>query len=406
MRHRLGTVLLLALMLASVGRAAPLESPGPTTQSTPKNAPIVNVLDFGATPDDDTDDTAAIQAAIDALPTGFVTGSSRARRGGIVFMPAGRYRIGGVPGRCTGAAQHAPCRDDRPCTGGPPAGSCAALTSGGHQLRMIGAGPYGTELLMVGSNDMDGIAISAGDDFSAIESLRLAKISEPKVGAGNGIVVQGQRTTLRDLVVHGWGAAGVFINGEQGVAKANSCRIDRVESDGNGGDGFHIWSHYDGSMHTVTGCDAQNNDGFGFRIRASKSVFLGLETNGNRAGAVLLAGSHNLVTSYFEIANQPTCITFDEHAEANVVFDMSGCASKAGKLLDRGHNNEVHVDGAWTAMRWLPTEAAEPCDAARRGRVYYDDSLRKLCFCEQHDSTYRWCPVDGSACHGTPAGCD
>lgn len=402
MRRPLRFAGMLVLVLGVSARAPAAELVGPPA---PKSGPIVNVLDFGATPDDDTDDTAAIQAAIDALPKGFVADSSRARRGGVVFVPAGKYRIGGVDGRCTGAAQGTPCRDDKPCTGEGPAGSCAALISGGHQLRLIGEGPNASELLMVGSNDMDGIAISPGDDFSAIESLRVAKLSDPGVGTGNGIVVQGQRTTLHDLIVHRWGAAGVLINGEQSVARANSCRVDRVEANANGGDGFDIWSHNDGSMHTFTGCDAQANGGYGFRIRSSKNSLIGLETNGNKQGAILIAGSGNLISSYFEIANQPRCVTIEKGFSGNVIFDTSGCLSIPGKLVDDGFNNDVHVNGAWTAQRWLPTDAPETCDKARRGRVYYDDSLRRLCFCEDRDG-YRWCPVDGSACHGSRTGCD
>ena len=42
----------------------------------------VNVLDYGATPNDDTDDTAAIQAAIDATPSG-----------GTLYIPGGTYKI-------------------------------------------------------------------------------------------------------------------------------------------------------------------------------------------------------------------------------------------------------------------------------------------------------------------------
>lgn len=375
--------------------------------AAPKGSGIVNAADFGATPNDAIDDTAAIQAAIDALPSGLVAGSARARRGGIVWLPPGAYRIGGVPGRCTGAAQGTACRDDRPCVGGPVAGSCAALISGGRQLRLMGAGPYGTELLLVGGDDMDGIAISPGDDFSAIEGVRIAKVSRPRVGTGNGIVIQGQRTTVRDVNLDGWGAAGIFIDGAQSLAKANSCRIDRVESNGNGGDGVHIWSHNDGSVHTVTGCDAQDNGGFGFRIRSSKSTLVGLETNGNRGGGILIEGDHNPVSSYFEIANQPTCVPFAREADFNVLFDLSGCTTKPGKLVDLGRDNAVHVDGGWTALGWVPTDAPGPCDAGRRARTYYDDSARRLCVCERGEGgAWRWCPMDGSVCHGTASGCD
>jgi hypothetical protein len=47
----------------------------------------VNVLDYGATPNDTTDDTAAIQSAIDAVG---------AQGGGVVYFPDGNYRITGL----------------------------------------------------------------------------------------------------------------------------------------------------------------------------------------------------------------------------------------------------------------------------------------------------------------------
>jgi len=51
---------------------------------------VVNVLDFGAKGDGTTDDTAAIQAAINSLAT---TSSASATGGGTVYIPAGKFRI-------------------------------------------------------------------------------------------------------------------------------------------------------------------------------------------------------------------------------------------------------------------------------------------------------------------------
>ncbi len=62
----------------------------------PIDAGVVNTLDHGATPDDDTDDTAAIQTAIKyAIET-----SNRYASPKIVYLPAGTYRISGpIEGR-------------------------------------------------------------------------------------------------------------------------------------------------------------------------------------------------------------------------------------------------------------------------------------------------------------------
>ena len=70
---------LVAVKLDATGSAA-------RTQHD-KNADVVSVKDFGAVGNGSTDDTAAIQAAIDA-----VTSLSGASRGGEVFLPAGCYR--------------------------------------------------------------------------------------------------------------------------------------------------------------------------------------------------------------------------------------------------------------------------------------------------------------------------
>jgi hypothetical protein len=51
---------------------------------------VVNVLDFGAVGNGTTDDTAAIQAAINSLAT---TSSASATGGGTVYIPAGKFRI-------------------------------------------------------------------------------------------------------------------------------------------------------------------------------------------------------------------------------------------------------------------------------------------------------------------------
>ena len=58
--------------------------------ANPVPAGAINARNYGATPNDNTDDTVAIQSAINATPSG-----------GIVFVPAGRYLVNGVASSTT-----------------------------------------------------------------------------------------------------------------------------------------------------------------------------------------------------------------------------------------------------------------------------------------------------------------
>ncbi|MBS0299974.1 MAG: hypothetical protein JSR32_08640 [Proteobacteria bacterium] len=54
---------------------------------------IYNVMDYGAVGDGTTDDYAAIDEAIDAVPKGQVYNDPRIPEGGIVYFPGGKYKI-------------------------------------------------------------------------------------------------------------------------------------------------------------------------------------------------------------------------------------------------------------------------------------------------------------------------
>ena len=84
------TVVLLTGVACSSEPSTPAPALGPTqTVTAPMSYPrvlptdAITVTAFGARPDDDADDTTAIQAAFDAIPAS----------GGAVFIPAGRYRL-------------------------------------------------------------------------------------------------------------------------------------------------------------------------------------------------------------------------------------------------------------------------------------------------------------------------
>ena len=81
-------VLLFFVVAGSIVNADESKQLSPTDVSDqgirfPADGGVLNVLDFGAKPDDDQDDTAAIQAALDKFPNG----------NRIIYLPAGEYIV-------------------------------------------------------------------------------------------------------------------------------------------------------------------------------------------------------------------------------------------------------------------------------------------------------------------------
>ena len=68
---------ILLLIMITAARAAE------TPIVFPDESGVINVRDYGAAPDDTTDDTAAIQKALDAFPNG----------NRIVYLPAGTWMV-------------------------------------------------------------------------------------------------------------------------------------------------------------------------------------------------------------------------------------------------------------------------------------------------------------------------
>lgn len=154
----------------------------------------LNVLDFGAKGDGTTDDTTAIQDAIDALPA----------QGGTVYVPSGTYKI----------TKALALRDS---------------------MRMLGDGPAST-VISQATASADGFA---GTDilFLEIESLR---ISGPSTGTGIGIRltrVENQNTNnvyIRNVFVRTFGGDGIW------ASNLIVSTFSNVQSVSNGGWGFHL----------------------------------------------------------------------------------------------------------------------------------------------------------------------
>lgn len=144
------------------------------------------VTAYGATGDGSTDDTTAIQDAVDAVS---------AAGGGVIFFPAGTYKTTSaidVPAKCIlrGAARVATVLD---------------IEHTGHGITLTGS-------------------------YSGVESLKVAQRDSGTVGSG--IRITANKTHLRDLQC----AGGVATSWAIDVDHANICLIENVDIGGDGAD--------------------------------------------------------------------------------------------------------------------------------------------------------------------------
>jgi hypothetical protein len=182
-----------------------------------------NVVDHGAVGDGAADDTAAIQAAINAIP-----------RGGVVYFPSGTYKIS----------------------------SALTVTSG---LTFRGTGPQ-SSFVVQSSTTADGFS---GTDllFVTFESM---SIDGPGSGSGTGVhfTVSAhpatQYTTMRNCMVKNWGSDGI------NIVLPMVSYFHGVIAQTNGGYGFNIHSNADtgpaGTSCQFTSCYANANALGGYRL--------------------------------------------------------------------------------------------------------------------------------------------
>jgi hypothetical protein len=187
-----------------------------------KDALAVNVKDYGAIGNDSTDDTAAIQAAINALPSA----------GGTVYFPPGTYRI------------------------------TAAITLR-NALVLEGAGGSATVIHQVNTtaHGLRGIDILG----LTIQGLRVVG---PTTGSGNGLYLTRTNNAatnyiqLTDVIFRTWGGHGVSIS------NAIVSTFTQARCEQNGGHGFYLYgeSGVAGTSVALSGCYANNNAGSGYRL--------------------------------------------------------------------------------------------------------------------------------------------
>lgn len=159
------------------------------------NTLVRNVKDYGAKGDNATDDTAAIQAAIDALGS----------QGGVVFLPPGNYLLNGAN----------PLNLNEPIT-------------------LMGAG-HGATTIRIGAAFTGSSAITIGSDDCMIQGLQLRGASSTTTSnpACHGVTVTGAQETrifdttlqyINGYAVRLFGTAATTLHGTQlNMVKIQSC---------------------------------------------------------------------------------------------------------------------------------------------------------------------------------------
>jgi hypothetical protein len=256
------------------------QRPGGTSNPA-ASLPFFNVRDFGAVGDGVTDDTAAIEAALAAMPA--LTGTFTAS-GGMIFFPAGRY-----------------------------------MTQGGHispsarRIHVRGAGRYNTFLYKIAGSTASDVFTFNGS-YTGIRDLTIN--GDTTAASGDGIVLNAQACYALDVFVTSTGGNGITlgktasaINSElRGVivrlanaygievvsgSGSTDCQWSNVNVGNSGKSGVriatgaqqmtnvHVWgsglagsgTDKDGfwlasGNNSLTGCESETNTGHGVRIGA------------------------------------------------------------------------------------------------------------------------------------------
>lgn len=252
------------------------------TNSIISGAPL-NVLDYGAAKDGVTDDSAAIQAAIDALPS----------IGGEIIFPAGDYFIS--TGLTTGTKKAVKLRGLASMN--QPVETSGARITATSAITMLTAGsasvttPSGIEienLSFVGD-----ASVIAGIKVLRQNFVRLCMVSVGNLTTGTGIILDGtgDSNTLNQL-------DGVFVrnclNGIQSITTAalrlfggtyvtcnnlaSSVGFSGVTSETTYFDGFAVDS---AAKHIVLDSTSDRCTGIGVRLEGSVASAVGIEVSGD-----------------------------------------------------------------------------------------------------------------------------
>lgn len=248
----------------------------------------VNVKWFGAKGDAVTDDTAALQAALDSLPS----------VGGEVRVPAGQYRI----------------------TAGLVANKRVRLVGAGYSYLLSSPSPC----VIIKASTVTGPGLMLPAPASTVENLSfLGEVGN----TGDGILIRSSRCTLRDVSVFQMGQDGIRIGTDDGNENCNIWHLSNVKTKSNGRHGLHLSEGAgplaDTNAGTCINIDAQSNNNAGVYLNGSQlNTFVGGAYQNNGTFGIHLSqhASYNVFSGGDPEANSIAQVRLDAGAVGNAFY--------------------------------------------------------------------------------------
>lgn len=250
-----------------------------------RTGPSLDVRDFGATGDDESDDTAAIQSAID---------DAEHAPGSVVYFPAGTYHV-----------------SERT-----PWDQIALRVQGAHDLALVGEATHATHIVLDSERDAHLLWLSGCESVS-IENLSFdGQRSRHKLGHGIRIA-SAERVVLRNLVLEHMAHYGIGL--QQGVLR--HILIDHVAIDDTGADAIDF-----------ANTDERNEQLWLRNITISRPS----QVVPKQAGVDLRGSAELSNISVSQVPAGATGIRFRHDALGSTLSDfvISGGAGSAGVVID------------------------------------------------------------------------
>jgi parallel beta-helix repeat protein len=288
--------------------------------------PTFNVLDFGATPDDATDDSAAIQAAINA---------AYAAGGGTVVIPAGTFYISGDPSN--------------------PSRGCIEVRS---NVTLTGAGAGETVLKLVDHFDarINGIVrtpVNENAENIVISNLTIdgnrANNIEHQAGMITGVKESDDGLIHQDITISGVEVMNCNAYGINPHEITYNLVVEDCVSHDNGKDGF-VADFVEGGIYRNN--IAYNNDRHGFNVTTSSNDVV-LENNKayDNAGAGLVTQRADIFPEGQDDIDWPTRITiiggeYYSNAREGILIKLSDSVTVTGALIYENDRQGIRIEGA------------------------------------------------------------